>query len=97
MRTRIGDRGEIKLANCPFHRLAEEHRTIICGMNLDFLAGLLEGLDPPAAPMPGSHRTRLLLRPDQHTLTAARALLRPDQHTLIRQSDHHRVTQPAAR
>ena len=47
---RIGDRGEIELANCPFHRLAEEHRTLICGMNLDFLAGLLEGMDPTARP-----------------------------------------------
>jgi predicted ArsR family transcriptional regulator len=56
---RIGDRGEIELANCPFHRLAEEHRTLICGMNLDVLAGLLEGMDPTArlharlAPEPG--------------------------------------------
>ena len=37
-------RREIALANCPFHRLAEEHRDLVCGMNLDFLAGLLEGL-----------------------------------------------------
>jgi len=39
-------RGEIVLNNCPFHRLAEEHRTLVCGMNLDFLAGLLEGMGP---------------------------------------------------
>ena len=37
-------RGEIALANCPFHRLAERHRELVCGMNLDFLSGLLEGL-----------------------------------------------------
>jgi predicted ArsR family transcriptional regulator len=42
----LGTRGEIALVNCPFHRLAEEHRTLVCGMNLDFLAGLLEGLGP---------------------------------------------------
>ena len=42
----LGRRKEIALANCPFHRLAEEHRTLVCGMNLDFLAGLLEGLGP---------------------------------------------------
>jgi predicted ArsR family transcriptional regulator len=41
---RVGEPGEIALANCPFHRLAQEHRTLVCGMNLDFLAGLLEGL-----------------------------------------------------
>ena len=37
-------RREIALANCPFHRLAEAHRDLVCGMNLDFLAGLLEGI-----------------------------------------------------
>jgi predicted ArsR family transcriptional regulator len=41
------DRSEdIALANCPFHRLAEEHRELVCGMNLDFLAGLVEGIGP---------------------------------------------------
>lgn len=54
-----GKRGEIALVNCPFHRLAEEHRTLVCGMNLDFLAGLLEGIGPTGkldarlAPEPG--------------------------------------------
>lgn len=41
-----GERGEVALANCPFHRLAEEHRSLVCGMNLDFLSGLLEGMGP---------------------------------------------------
>jgi predicted ArsR family transcriptional regulator len=54
----FGKRGEIALLNCPFHRLAEEHRTLVCGMNLDFLGGLLEGmgpgkLDARLAPEPG--------------------------------------------
>lgn len=55
----LGRRGEIALVNCPFHRLAEEHRTLVCGMNLDFLAGLLEGVGPAdrlkarLAPEPG--------------------------------------------
>jgi predicted ArsR family transcriptional regulator len=40
----LGRREEIALANCPFHRLAEEHRELVCGMNLDFLAGLLDGI-----------------------------------------------------
>ncbi len=54
-----GKRGEIALVNCPFHRLAEEHRSLVCGMNLDFLAGMLEGmgsadrLDARLAPEPG--------------------------------------------
>lgn len=41
-----GKSGEIALVNCPFHRLAEAHRSLVCGMNLDFLAGLLEGMGP---------------------------------------------------
>jgi predicted ArsR family transcriptional regulator len=32
----------IALANCPFHRLAQQHRDLVCGMNLDFLIGLTE-------------------------------------------------------
>jgi predicted ArsR family transcriptional regulator len=40
----LGRGNEIALANCPFHRLAGEHRELVCGMNLDFLAGLLEGM-----------------------------------------------------
>ena len=39
-----GAGGEIALANCPFHRLAEEQRELVCGMNLAFLAGVLEGI-----------------------------------------------------
>lgn len=55
----LGKRGEIALLNCPFHRLAEEHRSLVCGMNLDFLGGLLEGIGPTdrldarLAPEPG--------------------------------------------
>jgi predicted ArsR family transcriptional regulator len=55
----LGTGGEIALVNCPFHRLAEDHRSLICGMNLDFLAGLLEGMGPAdrldarLAPEPG--------------------------------------------
>jgi predicted ArsR family transcriptional regulator len=44
----LGKRKEIALANCPFHRLAEEHRDLVCGMNLDFLGGLLDGIGPTA-------------------------------------------------
>ena len=36
--------GVIRLRNCPFHRLADEHRDLVCGMNVSFLRGLLEGL-----------------------------------------------------
>lgn len=45
----LSDRAEIVLSNCPFHRLAEDHRSLVCGMNLDFLDGLMEGLAPDPA------------------------------------------------
>lgn len=36
----------ITLANCPFHSLAQNHTELVCGMNLDLMNGLLEGLSP---------------------------------------------------
>ena len=33
----------ITLGNCPFHALAEDHRELVCGMNLEVIAGVLEG------------------------------------------------------
>lgn len=39
------DDGVIRLRNCPFHRLAAEHRDLVCGMNHAHLKGFLEGLD----------------------------------------------------
>lgn len=35
---------EIALLNCPFHALAVQHRDLVCGMNLELLTGLLEGV-----------------------------------------------------
>jgi predicted ArsR family transcriptional regulator len=36
--------GEITLANCPFHTLAQAYTELVCGMNLRLLEGLLDGL-----------------------------------------------------
>jgi predicted ArsR family transcriptional regulator len=36
---------EVVLRNCPFDALAERHRELVCGLNLDLLQGLVEGLD----------------------------------------------------
>ncbi|MEE2033620.1 helix-turn-helix transcriptional regulator [Rhodococcus chondri] len=48
----------IRLANCPFHRLASTHRQLVCSMNLALIEGLLAGLDADdlaatLAPEPG--------------------------------------------
>jgi predicted ArsR family transcriptional regulator len=54
-----GDGDDIVLRNCPFHRLAEAHRALVCGMNRDFLGGVLDGfgegeeLDARLDPQPG--------------------------------------------
>jgi len=40
----MDDGGVIRLRNCPFHALAEEHRRLVCGMNLHLLEGVVEGL-----------------------------------------------------
>jgi predicted ArsR family transcriptional regulator len=34
----------VTLANCPFHRLAQTHTELVCGMNLQLLGGVLDGV-----------------------------------------------------
>lgn len=34
----------VRLANCPFDRLAQEHRQLVCAVNHAFIRGLIEGL-----------------------------------------------------
>jgi predicted ArsR family transcriptional regulator len=50
--------GVIRLRNCPFHQLAEQHRDVVCGMNLALVEGLVAGLGadgwhPALDPRPG--------------------------------------------
>jgi predicted ArsR family transcriptional regulator len=47
--------GDIRLRNCPFHHLAEEHRDLICGMNVSLVQGMIDAL-------PGDARTARLDR-----------------------------------
>ena len=55
---RIGS--ALALLNCPFHHLAEEHRALVCGMNRDFLTGVIKGAGAESAlarawhPRPGT-------------------------------------------
>jgi predicted ArsR family transcriptional regulator len=53
-----GADGVIRLRNCPFHQLAEQHRELVCGMNLALVEGLVEGIGadgwrPALDPRPG--------------------------------------------
>jgi predicted ArsR family transcriptional regulator len=48
----------IRLQNCPFHHLAEQHRDLVCGMNLSLIGGMVDGLrlpgwQPVLDPRPG--------------------------------------------
>lgn len=43
-RPRATTNGEIRLGNCPFHALVDDHRDLVCGMNLGIAEGLLDGL-----------------------------------------------------
>lgn len=50
--------GELRLRNCPFHALAEQHRPLVCGANLALLEGVVAGLAVPGVhavldPQPG--------------------------------------------
>ncbi|MGH3695017.1 MAG: helix-turn-helix transcriptional regulator [Pseudonocardiaceae bacterium] len=63
------DGEHITLANCPFHALAQEYTTLVCGMNLRLLEGLLDGLPPTGltahlSPTPPYCCVRLAPTPD---------------------------------
>jgi predicted ArsR family transcriptional regulator len=47
---------DIVMDNCPFHPLADRHTALVCGMNVDFVAGLLAGLG--CEPMRGELQPR---------------------------------------
>jgi predicted ArsR family transcriptional regulator len=38
------ERGQVALANCPFHVLSRESTELVCGMNRAFIEGLVRGL-----------------------------------------------------
>lgn len=62
--------GGIVLCNCPFRRLAEAHSDVVCGMNLGFVTGLIEGT--------GSAGTLIARREPSHETCCVRVVLRQD-------------------
>ncbi len=54
-RPRASSDDAIELRNCPFHRLAQEHQELVCGLNLCLVKGLISGSRQPQA--------RAVLRP----------------------------------
>ncbi|HEX3327150.1 MAG TPA: helix-turn-helix domain-containing protein [Actinomycetota bacterium] len=61
------DGGSFRLANCPFHVLAQQSVEIVCGLNHAFIEGLLSGLDAEGLsaildPRPGECCVRVAAR-----------------------------------
>jgi predicted ArsR family transcriptional regulator len=62
------EEGVLRARNCPFHKLAAEHRDLVCGMNVAFVKGLLEGLETTSPevgldPQPGRCCVTVVPRP----------------------------------
>ena len=58
------DADGVTLVNCPFHVLAQEYTELVCGMNLELMHGLVDGLERPVFsprldPAPGRCCVRL--------------------------------------
>jgi predicted ArsR family transcriptional regulator len=39
-------RGVVRMRNCPFHAVAQNHPDLVCGMNLAFMEGIVEAAAP---------------------------------------------------
>lgn len=53
---RPADDGCITLRNCPFHKVAQDHRDVVCGLNLCLVEGIIAGC--------GDRRAHAELSPD---------------------------------
>ncbi|ORW17868.1 helix-turn-helix transcriptional regulator [Mycobacterium palustre] len=66
--------GEVQLANCPFHALAQQQRELACHMNHALITGVAEALAPhgPEARLcPGPDRCCVVLRPGPNRRASA--------------------------
>jgi predicted ArsR family transcriptional regulator len=61
-----GPGGEIELRNCPFHRVAQDHREVVCALNLRLVRGIVAGTGDRAA------HARLDPRPERCCVTIRR-------------------------
>jgi predicted ArsR family transcriptional regulator len=67
-----GNANGMTLANCPFHGLAQEYTALACGMNKDFIQGLLKGLP-----------TQLQVILDPELGRCCVRLVKPDSHSNV--------------
>jgi predicted ArsR family transcriptional regulator len=55
--------GALTLGNCPFHRLAQQFTTLVCGVNLQLLRGVVDGVgDSTRTPILDPHPGRCCVR-----------------------------------
>jgi predicted ArsR family transcriptional regulator len=79
---RTGDDGHITLRNCPFHMVAQDHRDVVCGLNLRLVQGVIAGCGDPHA------RAELNPDPDRccvvvHNVTPPHTRLSPPQASAL--------------
>jgi predicted ArsR family transcriptional regulator len=63
-----GEGNEVRLRNCPFDPLARDHRSAVCGMNLEVMRGALQAATPTgleAVADPDPETCCVMLRPAQ--------------------------------
>ncbi|MDI3331865.1 MAG: transcriptional regulator [Micrococcus sp.] len=76
----LTDDGDMQMLNCPFHRLAERHRTLVCGVNHALLRGVLAGRgdNPDNAELtPHSGRCCVVIHPSTPDARTDRRRVRP--------------------
>jgi predicted ArsR family transcriptional regulator len=79
--------GEIRFQNCPFHALVDEHRDLVCNMNLALADGILDGLGAP------HFSARLDPQPGQCCVAISSA---QTVHSAIRETAPRRSSRPRA-
>ena len=65
-------RGMVRMRNCPFHEVARSHPDLVCGMNLAFMEGIVEGaaadgVSASLDPQPGRCCVTLAAAPNAQT------------------------------
>ena len=64
---RTTDDGCIELCNCPFHTLVDEHKDVVCDLNLNLIQGMLDGGNQQVA------RAELKFQPNRCCVTIRNA------------------------
>jgi predicted ArsR family transcriptional regulator len=65
----MDDAGVLRMRNCPFHAVAQNHPEVVCDMYLALLGGLIAGLDVDANAVlePGPRRCCVAIKPLSET------------------------------